>query len=112
MPRRCAFRSIVLLVMSAAAVTSLLLSTISWTEAQSFNCRYAKTPDEVLICRDSGLAQLDEQMASVFFSVRNSVTREKQTSLDAGSVRGCVPVCHAGGMLIVLRQFTASALLN
>lgn len=84
MPRRCAFRCIVLLVMSAAAVTSLLLSTISRTEAQSFNCRYAKTPDEVLICRDFGLAQLDEQMASVFFSVRNSVSREEQTSLDAG----------------------------
>ena len=33
----------------------------------SFNCRYARTRGEIAVCRDSGLAALDRQMASQFY---------------------------------------------
>jgi hypothetical protein len=35
---------------------------------------YAKTPDEVLICQNSRLSTLDEQMSSVFFRLRNALS--------------------------------------
>jgi uncharacterized protein len=39
--------------------------------AQSFNCHYAKTADEVLICQHAQLSALDEQMSSIFSRLRN-----------------------------------------
>lgn len=39
--------------------------SIASAHAQSFNCRYAKTADEMLICQDPKLAALDERLASV-----------------------------------------------
>jgi uncharacterized protein len=41
--------------------------------AQSFNCHYARTPDEVMICQDAHLSALDEQMSSMFYKLRNSL---------------------------------------
>jgi uncharacterized protein len=84
MPRRVAFLCILLLVLSPAAFAALGLPISSQAKAQSFNCRYAKSPDEILICHNSRLAQLDEQMSSIFFSVRNSVSAAQHASLDAG----------------------------
>lgn len=43
----------------------------SGAHAQSFNCRYARYPDEVLICQDDHLGQLDRQMTDLFFALRN-----------------------------------------
>lgn len=40
------------------------------TEAASFNCRYAKSPDEVLTCQDSSLSALDEEMSAAYSSRR------------------------------------------
>jgi hypothetical protein len=34
----------------------------------SFNCRYARTRGEIAVCRNSGLASLDRQMAAEFYS--------------------------------------------
>ena len=45
-----------------------LCSTV--THAASFNCRYAKLPAEVAICRDPVLHQLDQDMSDSFFYLR------------------------------------------
>lgn len=34
--------------------------------AQSFDCRAARTPDEMTICANSGLARLDQQLATAY----------------------------------------------
>ena len=51
-------------------------------EAQSFNCRYARTADEVLICQDPHLSALDERMAGLFFRLRNSLYGYERERLD------------------------------
>jgi hypothetical protein len=38
------------------------------TARPSFNCRYARTRGEIAVCNDAGLASLDRQMASQFYS--------------------------------------------
>jgi uncharacterized protein len=38
----------------------------------SFNCNYAKTPDEVVICQDPELSTKDREMASVYFQMVNA----------------------------------------
>jgi uncharacterized protein len=52
-------------------------------EAQSFNCRYAKAADEVLICQSPRLAGLDERMSSIYFRLRNSLPGRQRASLEA-----------------------------
>jgi uncharacterized protein len=41
--------------------------------AQSFNCNYAKTADEVLICQSPELARMDTVVSESYFSLRNSL---------------------------------------
>jgi uncharacterized protein len=43
---------------------------VSSAHAQSFNCAYAGTPNEVTICEDARLSALDERMSSLFFRLR------------------------------------------
>ena len=44
----------------------------------SFNCANARTRGEIAVCRDSGLAALDRQMASQFYSaLRNADARQR-----------------------------------
>jgi uncharacterized protein len=63
-PRKC-----VSTVVGAISFFSIfILSSSSF--GQSFNCRYARTPDEVMICQDSDLANLDEEMANIYFPLR------------------------------------------
>lgn len=49
-------------------VALLLISTFS-SEAQSFNCRYAKTPAEIAICDFPVLGELDLVMAERYFRI-------------------------------------------
>lgn len=51
--------------------------------AQSFNCRYAKTADEVLICQDDQLSALDERMASIYSQVHQSLYGSQRLMLEA-----------------------------
>jgi uncharacterized protein len=51
--------------------------------AQSFNCRLAAKPDEVLICQRPQLAALDEQMSSLYFRLRNRLDGAARARLDA-----------------------------
>ena len=54
-----------------AILLSLGASALDRASAQSYNCRYARSADEVLICQDGGLAALDERMSALYFSLRN-----------------------------------------
>jgi uncharacterized protein len=52
--------------------------------AQAFNCNFAKQPDELTICRDDSLKAADEQMAEVFFRIRQQLPKPGQRQLNAG----------------------------
>jgi uncharacterized protein len=52
----------------AAASTSMPAS------AQGFNCRYAKTPDEVRICQSEHLRREDERLSEQYYRLRNQVS--------------------------------------
>jgi uncharacterized protein len=65
------------------SVSATLLITVGGAAAQSFDCRRARAPDELLICRDARLAALDAQMAAAFFRLRRSLPPGRQAQLDA-----------------------------
>jgi uncharacterized protein len=67
----------------AASYLAFSLVTSSVAHAQSFNCSFARTPDEVLICQDSHLSELDERMATQYAQVRNSLPPPARHSLEA-----------------------------
>jgi uncharacterized protein len=54
------------------ALAALLFIPAGTASAQSFNCRYAQLPAEVAICNSDRLQSLDQQMASLYFSVTNN----------------------------------------
>ena len=57
---------------SAAKIALLVggtLGTTATADTQSFNCRYAKTATEVLICQNPELGRLDEEMAAAFYGL-------------------------------------------
>jgi uncharacterized protein len=51
-------------------------------QAQSFNCRTADLPDEVLICQNPRLSALDERMSSLYFRLRNSLASAERRRLE------------------------------
>src|ERR1044071_3279620 len=46
--------------------------------AQSYNCASAYYPDEHMICREPGLARLDEQLATLFRLQVNKLDKEQR----------------------------------
>jgi uncharacterized protein len=52
-------------------------------QAQSFNCRSAKALDEIAICQNKVLSELDEQMAALFLSRRAALSETQQLLLTA-----------------------------
>jgi uncharacterized protein YecT (DUF1311 family) len=48
----------------------------------SFNCGNARTRGEIAVCRDAGLASLDRQMASQFFTARRNANASQRALLD------------------------------
>lgn len=71
-------RMLFLLLLTAMAAATLPQAA----EAQSFNCRFARSADEVAICRDERLSRLDERMSSLFFRVRDDLGRRRARELD------------------------------
>ena len=67
------------IVLSAVILTAFSAQAV---HPQSFNCRYAKKPDEVLICQNDRLGALDEEMSALFYDVRNSLSRRAREGLD------------------------------
>jgi uncharacterized protein len=53
-----------------------------YSAAQSFNCRTADRPDEVLICQDSRPSALDERMSSLYCNLRNSLRGAERQALE------------------------------
>jgi uncharacterized protein len=82
-------------------LVSLLL--IQSAHAQSFNCRYARTPDEVAICEDARLSALDERLSNRFFRLRDTLygpdrarlDRDQAAWLNARHQCGSAPACIA-----------------
>jgi uncharacterized protein YecT (DUF1311 family) len=76
--------------------------TTATASTQSFNCHQATKADEIAICHSARLSSLDEQLSSLFFKLRNSLsitqqrllTSEQQTWLReraaCGSDAGCI----------------------
>jgi uncharacterized protein len=71
------------LLSASIAIALLPVVCPGHVDAQSFNCRYAKTPDEVLICQDSQLSTLDERMSSIFYKLRNTLLPRQLRLLNA-----------------------------
>src|SRR5208282_3363980 len=63
-------------------VASLTLASVTTAGAQSFNCNYAKAPDEVMICNSPALSRLDEQMSVMYFQTRNSLSGVARAQLQ------------------------------
>jgi uncharacterized protein len=63
-------------------VTACSISTPA--SAQGFNCRYAKTPDEVRICRSHHLRSEDERMSERYYRIRDQVGVAERRSLMRG----------------------------
>lgn len=57
----------------ATALVAVAMSLATPAQAASFNCNYARLPDEVAICQSPTLSALDEEMASAYFRVLNSL---------------------------------------
>jgi uncharacterized protein len=51
-------------------------------QAQGFNCRYAKQPDEVRICDSDRLRALDERLSARFSRLRNELYGRERALLD------------------------------
>ena len=64
------------------AAIYMICAVASPAHAQSFNCRYAKTPDEVAICDYPYLGDLDVQMASLYFSIRRQLHGSARKQLE------------------------------
>ena len=65
-------RKIIVAALAASFLTILPMPA----QAASFNCRYAKLPDEVAICQSDTLSALDEEMASLFYEVTDMLRRQ------------------------------------
>jgi uncharacterized protein len=53
-------------------LTAMLASTWAYAQGPSFDCRYAKAPDEIAICHHPDLAVLDSEMANLHHYRNNS----------------------------------------
>jgi uncharacterized protein len=63
-------------------VSLLSLLLVQSAHAQSFNCRFARTSDEIAICNDARLSRLDERLSSRFYSLRDSLSGPDRVRLD------------------------------
>src|SRR5215204_3066635 len=50
--------------------------------AQSFDCRNARSPDELMVCRDPGLARLDQELATLQRSETDKLPKEARPGFD------------------------------
>ena len=66
-------------------LVTLLVPSVA--QAQSFNCRTAELPDEILICQTPHLKMLDERMADLYFELRNNLRGEERNALETSQRR-------------------------
>jgi uncharacterized protein len=80
MKRRIAIR----LAASAAAVIAISFSYADAARSQqqpSFNCANNRAPNEVAICNNIALSQLDRQLSDLFVTVRDGLDLNQQAAL-------------------------------
>lgn len=74
-------------------------------DAQSFNCRFARYADEVVICQDAQLSRLDERLSRVFYELRSEVggarldaeqDRWLRSRRSCGRDAGCIEDAYRG----------------
>jgi uncharacterized protein len=59
--------------MIGIVLAAVMFSSSSYAfEGPSFNCRYARTADEVMVCQNAKLSELDRRMAEAYSSQRNA----------------------------------------
>ena len=80
MMAKTALKGAFLMTFAAGIVTAI--GAFTPAQAQSFNCAKASTPDEVLICQNPYLADLDEQMASLYFTTRNRLSGNARRQIE------------------------------
>lgn len=68
--------------LAAALASSIMALSVNVAEAQSFNCRYAKSPDEVLVCQEPDLGKLDEEVSNLYYSLRGNANGFKKQRID------------------------------
>lgn len=68
----------VTLVSALLPFIALATASTSPASAQSFNCRYAKTPDEVRICKDQHLSGEDDRLAEQYSRLRNDMAGKEK----------------------------------
>ena len=69
----------------AQAILTILflgISAVPTAIAQSFNCRNATLPDEVLICKDTDLSRLDERVAGLYFTSLNQALGAAREAIE------------------------------
>src|SRR3954471_15044450 len=89
-------------------VASLLF--VSSAHAQSFNCRYARTPDEVTICEDARLSALDERLSPGFSACETVCMARIGLVSIAIKPSGSMRAIGAGAILPALRHRTGLGL--
>jgi S1-C subfamily serine protease len=92
-----------LVVMLAA---SFLWSPIAAARGPSFNCRRASFPDEFVICRTPGLAELDHQIAAAYARLRNARGRSFADEVKFPTLRRR-QACGSDALCIKERQIEA-----
>ena len=86
------------LLLGAATLAVLATSAHAYyyvdpSKQPSFDCRYAKAPDEVLICESPELAELDRTMAAAY-SAQYNITKAdiRRMEIEGGYRRGDINV--------------------
>ncbi|MBS8226145.1 lysozyme inhibitor LprI family protein [Vannielia litorea] len=69
----------------------------------SFNCGYAGTPTEFAICGSVELADMDRQMASIFYALRGRLSASRKRELDAAQKAWLVQRNGCGASVPCLR---------
>lgn len=75
------------LLLGMTALAAVMTSSPSRAQVgPSFNCAYAKAPDEVLICQNAELATLDREMAALYSAYFNSLTPAQKREWRANQI--------------------------
>lgn len=69
------------------SVTISQLGSYAFAQAPSFDCSKSSTSDEIAICRDAELAQLDVSYANLFETARNTSNHDQAVKIARQSLR-------------------------
>src|SRR5690348_16530071 len=72
-------KSIFLIAAIPLAIAICTVTSARSEQGPSFDCRYANTPDEVVICQNPVLAEDDRRMSGAYFSLRRLAAESGMT---------------------------------